>query len=791
MRVAFRTGNWALAFALMLSLSAGAQPAGRGKRATEPPKPTFGFTGLEIYMLDWGVGQLHIADVNGDKLADIAVVNNKHAKIEFLLQRTAAQRRKAAGKVRVETDLNILPDDTRFEKKPYPVAKQIYSFTLGDLNSDSRPDIVFYGDPKELVVVYGDPKGAWGSKRTFRIADGATHANALAIGDFNGDKRNDLVLLGQSDTYFIYQDKNGLLKEPDKMPGPGSHVVGMAAADLNGDKRQDLLFLAPSQQAPLIVRLQDASGQMGPELAAAIPAPRFLEIKDYDGDGRAEIIYVEQRSGRLKVIRLAFSAGQEPDKAGEKRKLLRGQLRRHPLTKSVSSRARAMAIGDVNGDRRADVLVTDPRGAQIELHRQSAHGGLNRREVFPGLKGASALRIADLDKDGTVEILVLSSEERVIGVSHHQPSGRLSFPKPLPTRGEPLCFDVADLNADGRLDVAYVFSEKSKRSLHLLLAGPGGKFVPSKPISLKDCRTNPTGLRVADADQDGKPDLLVFIPYDALRIFTRDEKGEFVDRSRSETYRKGLVAKAEESAFSLGDVNGDGKPEILLAQKNLARAIILNAAGSIEIVDQFNGRSSTSQIAGVVALDLDGDRQDEIVLVDRTAKGLSVLKKQPSGMFKLVQNLHIGPFPFAGVFAEDIDGDGRGDIVLFGKHEFGVLYARAPDLRVEDVAAFETKIKDGRYQYVAVGDLNGDKATDLLLTETSKHFLEILTFTQPNTLVHGVQFKVFEGKSYAGKRYSRSHAFEPREAAVADVTGDGKADIVLLVHNRIIVYPQQ
>jgi hypothetical protein len=32
---------------------------------------------------------------------------------------------------------------------------------------------------------------------------------------------------------------------------------------------------------------------------------------------------------------------------------------------------------------------------------------------------------------------------------------------------------------------------------------------------------------------------------------------------------------------------------------------------------------------------------------------------------------------------------------------------------------------------------------------------------------------------------------EPREALVADVTGDGKNDLVVLVHNRILVYPRE
>ena len=47
---------------------------------------------------------------------------------------------------------------------------------------------------------------------------------------------------------------------------------------------------------------------------------------------------------------------------------------------------------------------------------------------------------------------------------------------------------------------------------------------------------------------------------------------------------------------------------------------------------------------------------------------------------------------------------------------------------------------------------------------------------------------VFEEKSFSGEK--RGGAIEPREATIADVTGDGRADLILLVHDRVLIYPQ-
>jgi hypothetical protein len=52
-----------------------------------------------------------------------------------------------------------------------------------------------------------------------------------------------------------------------------------------------------------------------------------------------------------------------------------------------------------------------------------------------------------------------------------------------------------------------------------------------------------------------------------------------------------------------------------------------------------------------------------------------------------------------------------------------------------------------------------------------------------------MHFKVFETDAHFAGR--SGGALEPREAIVADVTGDGRRDLVLLVHDRVLVYPQQ
>jgi hypothetical protein len=103
-----------------------------------------------------------------------------------------------------------------------------------------------------------------------------------------------------------------------------------------------------------------------------------------------------------------------------------------------------------------------------------------------------------------------------------------------------------------------------------------------------------------------------------------------------------------------------------------------------------------------------------------------------------------------------------------------------------ELATYETKLKKTFFSDVVAGDLNGDGRPDLALIDTGSHYVEILYLDAKHRPHHAFHFKVFEEKSFEG----HEGGIEPRESAIADVTGDGRADLILLVHDRVLVYPQ-
>ena len=86
------------------------------------------------------------------------------------------------------------------------------------------------------------------------------------------------------------------------------------------------------------------------------------------------------------------------------------------------------------------------------------------------------------------------------------------------------------------------------------------------------------------------------------------------------------------------------------------------------------------------------------------------------------------------------------------------------------------------------GDLDNDGRKDLVFLETAKNYLDLVIFDASHKLVPANRWQVFEERTF---RARTTNLPEPREAVVADVTGDHKNDLIVLVHDRILVYPQE
>lgn len=748
----------------------------------DPATNRFGFTGPEIFPVAPAISDLRVADFDGDGLSDIVVVNNLRSKIAVLYNQTGKTNCAEVAKPAARREINELPPDARFRIESLASEKRISALAVADFDGDRRPDMAYYGDPRELVVVFNQGSNAWSAPRRWPIEDGDLSPNALTAGDLNGDGLTDLVLLAEKCIYFLAQSDGHTLSEPVKIP-VASPAKSAQIVDVDGDGRGDLLLVNWESQNPFRFRLQDETGQLGPELYFAMPPIRSYWADSLEASEKTQVITIAQSSGRAAVWEFV----RKP--AAPLADFREGQFQVLPLNKTEKPR-RGQLWADLDGDGQADLVVAEPESGRLAVYFQRPDGTLAEAKLFPTLMGVTDLVAGDWDGDGGNDLFLLSGDEKAVGVVRLDERRRLPFPTLLPLDGKPLALTVGPLQAGVRPTLAMVVDQEGRRTLVTRTAD--GK-TQSQKLS-ENFKSNPTTLVAHDADGDGLADLVMLIPYEKVKVLRQQSGGGFEELDVAPP-----GGSVENPWLTFADVDGDAKAELLLAQKNFLRAVVLRLgaatdgstnkpAWTFEVKDQINGAGSNSRLVGAAAIPRGNNPVPALFLLDADRQALTLCERDPAGVWQAVRNVSLPITEFTSLQPLARGGARPNSVAAFGLNAVAwlALDGGTWELRVADT--YETPIKDGYLHDVVSGDLNQDGRKDLVFLETAKNHVDLVLFDAGHKLVPGDRWQVFEQRTFRGRGGEMP---EPREAAVADVTGDGRSDLIVLVHDRILVYPQE
>ncbi|MGO8836410.1 MAG: FG-GAP repeat domain-containing protein [Limisphaerales bacterium] len=750
----------------------------RGENATN----SFGFTGPEIFPIDEQIGLLHAADLDGDGLNDLIVANNLRSKINLLINQTGKTNPAAAPLRKLE--INELPPDARFRIDSIPTDERIGSMVVADLNGDGRPDIAFYGDARDLEVIYNNGTNGWSEPKRWHITDGQLNPNALAVGDLNGDGRADLVLLGDNGSfYFLPQLADHTFGEPQKIPCSGTPKSAQIV-DVDGDGRNDLLLVDWDSPTPIRFRLQNAAGELGPEIYFRTPPIRSFCMDNLEGGNTNYLVTIARDSGRAEVSR--FTRQSAEILSGTFR---RGQFQLLPLKKTDAAQ-RGLLWADVNGDGRPDLLVAEPAAGQLSVYLQQPDGSLAPPRTFPTLAGVSQLAAADWTGDGHPDIFLLSRDENAVGVTRFDKNGRLPFPTLIPLDGNPLVMAVGALKPGAKPSLCVIVDKDGRRSLVTRTAD--GKTRTQKLG--ENFKSNPTALAIQDVNQDGRADLVVLIPYEKIKVLLQKSGGDFDEEDVDPP--GGAI---EQPWLAAADVDGDGRPELLLPQKNFVRAVVLEpevkTPGStnqpewvFRVKDQINGAAADSRVVGATVVRNGKNGAPAVFLLDAEHKQLTLCERDAAGVWQVSRNVELPVADFNGLQAVALGGTNVQSVAFLGQNAVAWLPLAGDVWELTALDGYDTPIKDGYLNDVTAGDLNNTGHKDLIFLETAKNYLDLVVFDSHHKLIPANRWQVFEQHTFRGAANALP---EPREAIVADVTGDGKNDLIVLVHNRILVYPQE
>lgn len=307
-----------------------------------------------------------------------------------------------------------------------------------------------------LIGRRGDAEGSNANYRT-----GAT-PQAVASGDFDGDGRNDVVIVGASSGTLSFfrniSEEGGLLRAlPAVQTQYGGTLRDVVVMDFNTDGKLDLLSVDSDGSRFVPLRGQ-GDGSFVAEGVIALPAgPRALALFDVDGDGDLDVATASQATPTVTVLR---------NDAG-----VFGVL----STTSVGAGLNLVESGDLDGDGRPDLVVGDITGKSVMLLRNASNDGtLETLATLPLPAAALGIAAGDTNGDGVAEVFVtVNNSDQFTRV--YRKNGSNWDLGTLPIAGTSGGVTVGDVNEDGVMDVL-VSTRSGPQRLNVMLGHGDGTF---------------------------------------------------------------------------------------------------------------------------------------------------------------------------------------------------------------------------------------------------------------------------------------------------------------------------
>ncbi len=625
---------------------------------------------------------------------------------------------------------------------PFPGAFA-HAVEAGDFDGDGMLDLLTINSGR-VVVLWNDGGAFSASTTIINCGSGAQ----IDVADLDADGYDDVVFqcafANRIVVRFGHPGRDlSFVRGVPHLGNPLTHEI----ADVDGDGRLDfLVYSLPGPTAPL-VQFELCRGQPGrqfglPSQISFPGTPRAYALGDVDSDGDPDLVYVTQTSDQLAVARNAGGSFTTPTSIA--------------LTRYVTD----VAVGDFDGDGRADAVVTLAQTGGIGLLRGHGDGTFLAPTLHTGCRSWERITMFDLDNDGRREILTPSSASgymTVFRAGAQDPPGlprELAIPSVIWGSLTPW---LEDLDEDGDLDLYFVSDAGSDVPHYLMRNAGDGTFSAATLVGLAPFAEH---LEFVDMNHDGHLDR-VSARSQSIDVALGDGLGGFAPVLS--TPNPGL---SWPTALDSGDFDRDGHMDLLFSVNPgpgggvlLLRGNGQGGFGSQQVRPGPWGRWR--------ALDLDGDGWLDAVTTSDFG-GTAVL--YGDGLGALLPAVSLTARNGSADFA-DLDGDGRLDFVHAVHNgttgELDTYLQRGPRAfeRVPQVTSSSLRIEE-----VALRDLDGDGTPDLLYRAlanggSGREHLGWLRNDGFGTLV----------------RESRFHSTDQLQAFwIADLNGDSSPDILVL-----------
>jgi|GEM_PF-474602 len=600
--------------------------------------------------------RIAVGDIDGDGFADLAVTNAADNNVSVLHNISSS---------------NAVSFDAAVN---FTTGKTPQFVVLGDINGDSKLDIavVNTGDNTVSILKNTATQGsistsAFAAKQDFGTGKGV---NSVAIADLNGDGKAELALANATDGTISILRNMPVPVVTDFSPksGPSATTVIITGRNFNTDAARNIVFFGATQAAVLSasstslsvqvpagatympISVLDAEtglsgfasdqyvltnpGVTDPELKESsfnapinVPTqnqPSVVAMSDLDGDGKTDMVVINTQSNNVTVYHNEAADGSVDASSFPVAK---------SVTLAVGDAPKSITTGDVDGDGKPDLVISNYAGRTLSILRNTSSNGIlsfENQVTVNTSSGSNMIAMNDMNGDGKPDIITANAGSSTVSIFRNiSTAGNVSFDAAktdYTLGGAPWWIATGDLNGDGKPELITANNGSNNMSVLVNTAGPGVFTASSFAPAINYATANGSrSVAVGDLDNDGKPELvLANNKANTVSVFYNTTSNGVLSFDANQDFATGDAP----FGVSIGDVNGDGKADLVTG--NLQSVSVLrntSSSGSINS-SSFAGKVDIRTLSSpqVVAIgDMDRNAASELVIANEYSNNVSII----------------------------------------------------------------------------------------------------------------------------------------------------------------------
>lgn|GEM_PF-2231889 len=603
------------------------------------------------------------------------------------------------------------------------------SVSIADLNNDTHGDIIINSAASyKVVVVLNDGDGTFdGNSVTAPQGD----LKSVAIGYFNADGRKDIATISGSSSvvYLFTQNVSGTFTLQGTYP-VGNYPNSIVAANLDGNGYMDLVV---QHTTGISVMLNSGGTNFSRTDYAPSPGgtyPSAVAVGDLTGNVRDDIA-VTSYGGSVNLVSVLINRGD-------------GNYF-YQTDYTTGSLPFAVAIGHVGGSNMRDVVVANygAKNISVFINNSPAPGALPNPSFAAKVDYTPAdwhqmlaLALGDINGDGRND--VVTGDSYVGGIEVFPNNGTGGFPShtDYDVGAYPSNVALDDFDHVGGLDVVY----GNRDVVSVLMNTGGGSF--SSPVDYT-VAGSVSFVAAGDINGDGWSDIVVSGGSANITILMNNGNGTFTDAGSSRVF----TTASEPRGMAVKDLNNDSRPDLAVGNNlnNFASVFLNSGTGGI-----FSARTDydTGPIPGyITAGDLNGDLSNDIIALSDPyyANNFSVLSNNGSGTFTGRVDYMAGYIPGGSVVYGQLNNDTRMDVARINSSTNTLSVSLNNGNGTFTTTDYATQPNPVA---VITGDMNNDGRQDIVVANQDLPNLTFSVFINNGSGTFAARVNYFTGLTY-------------------------------------------